>query len=128
MKPEDITTQFSERTVTFDPISGQPTDSDIFYLIEAIAQILLLVPYDEVNGDNNLISLVYSKAAYMAEYTKEFPRPNKPWIYDTSIADNAPNGLRATKEAVHKAVRRDYSLFEAAERGVLYVNSSSMCS
>ena len=75
MKPEDITTQFSERTVTFDPISGQPNDSEIIRLIDSIAQILLLVPYDEANGDHSLIGLIYSKAAYMAEYTHEFPAP-----------------------------------------------------
>ena len=118
MKPEDIITQFAERTVTFDPISGQPTDSDIVCLVEAIAQILLIVPYDEANGDHSLIGLIYSQAAYTAEYTSAFPRPNKPGIYDTSIADDAPAGLRAMKEVMHKAVRRDYSLFEAVERGV----------
>ena len=54
----------------------------------------------------------------MDEYTTEFPRPSKTGIYDISIPDDAPDGLRAMKEAVHKSFCCDYYLFEAAERGV----------
>ena len=40
-----------------------------------------------------------------------------PGIYDTTIPDESTDDLRATKEAVNKAVRSNYGLFEAGERG-----------
>ena len=85
--------------MSFDNIIGQPTDSDIFRLFEAMTHILLTIPYDEAHGKHSLIGLIYSKAEYMAEFTDEFPRPSKPGIYDITIPDDAPDGLRAMKEA-----------------------------
>ena len=61
MKPDEIITQFSEATLSFDNILGQPTDSDIFRLFEAIVHILLTVPYDKANGIHSHIGLIYSK-------------------------------------------------------------------
>ena len=107
MKPEDVTIQFAERTLTFDHISGQPTDSDIVRLMEALAQILLLIPYNEENGIHSLIGLIYSPSAYTSKYNADFPHPSKPGIYDSTILDNAPDGLHAMKEAIHKERRHD---------------------
>ena len=52
-----------------------------------------------------------------------FPHFTKPEIYDTTIPDDATDGLCVMKEAVHKAVRNDYGIYEAAEEepGVLEV-------
>ena len=104
MKPDEIVTQFAEATLSFDNIIGQPTDSDIFRLFETMAHILLTVPYNEAHAKDSLVDLIYSEAEYMAEYTDAFISPTKPGIYDTTIPDAASNGLRAMKEAVHKAV------------------------
>ena len=117
MKPDEIVTQFAEATLSFDNIIGQPTDSDIVRLFEAMTHILLTVPYDEAHGKHSLIGLIYSKSEYMAEFTDEFIHLTKPGIYDITISDGASDGLRSMKEAIHKAVRSDYGLFEAAERG-----------
>ena len=117
MKPDEIVTQFAEATLSFDNIIVHPTDSDIVRLFEAMVHILLTVPYGEAHGKHSLVGLIYSEAEYMAEFTDEFPHPTKPGIYDITIPDDATDGLRAMKEAVHKAVRSDYGLFEAAERG-----------
>jgi hypothetical protein len=99
MKPDEIVTQFAEATLYFDNIIGQPTDSDLVRIFEAMAHILLTIPYlyDEAHGKHSLIGLIYSKAEYMAEYTTEFISPTKPGIYDNSILDDATDGLRAMK-------------------------------
>ena len=65
MKPEDIITQFAEATLAFDFILGQPNHTDIVRLMEAIAQILFLVPYDEANASHSLSGLIYSKEDYI---------------------------------------------------------------
>jgi hypothetical protein len=110
MKPEELATTFAEATLSFDQIIGQPTDTDIVHIFEALAQILLPVPYDEARASHNLIGLVYSEAEYTAEYVDPFVTPIKPGIYDTAIPEDANEGLRARMEAIHKAVRRDYGL------------------
>ena len=116
MKPEKIATQFAEAILSFDQIIGQPTDSDIVRMFEAMAQILLPVPYDESHASHNLIGLLYSEAEYTAEYFDPFVTPTKPGIYDTDIPEDDTDGLRVRMEAIHKAVRRDYGLYEAAEQ------------
>ena len=117
MKPDEIATQFAEATLSFDQIIGQPTDSDIVRMFEAMAHILLTVPYDEAHASHSLIGLLYSEAEYMVEYIDAFVTPTKPGIYDTTIPADASDGLRAKMEAIHKAFRSDYGLYEAAERG-----------
>ena len=55
MKPDEIVTQFAETTLSFDNIIGQPTDSYIVRLFEAMPHILLTVPYNEAHGKHSLI-------------------------------------------------------------------------
>ena len=117
MKPDEIATQFAEATLSFDQIIGQPTDSDIVRMFEAMAHILLTVPYNESHASHSLIGLLYSEFKYKAEYIDAFVTPTKPGIYDKTIPADASDGLRAKMEAIHKAVRSDYGLYEAAERG-----------
>ena len=85
MKPEDVTTLFTERASIFELISGQPTDSDLVVLREVLTQILFLVPYNEVNGIHSLIGLIQDKTSYAIDYKATFPRPNKPGIYNSKI-------------------------------------------
>ena len=91
MKPEDVTIQFADSESTFEPISGQPTDSNLVEICEVISQILFLVPYNEVDGIRSLIGLIQKPAAYTSEYKAAPPRPKKPGIYDTKIPYNAKN-------------------------------------
>ena len=46
----------------FVAITGKPTDEDIVCIREILTPILLIIPYDEVNGDNNLWGLITSQA------------------------------------------------------------------
>ena len=124
MKHDEIVTQFAEATLSFENIIGQTPDSYIFQLFEAMAHILLTIPYDEAHGKYSLIGLIYSTAEYMAEFTYEFPNPKKPGIYYITIPNDATDGLRAMKEAIHKAVRSDYGLHEAAERDTCHTTWS----
>ena len=85
MKPEEVTILFTKRASIFEPISGQPTDSDLVVLREVLAQIMFLIPYDEVNGIHSLIGLIQDKKSYTINYKAALPRPNKPGIYDSKI-------------------------------------------
>ena len=52
---------------------------------------------------------------YMADYTSIFSRPCKPAICDVSIQKNEKAPFRAQKETIHKARKRYFTTFEAAE-------------
>ena len=115
MSPEEISSLFAEALEQFEPIIGQPTDPDLTRLNEALIQVLLVIPYDEVTGTHNLVGLILDEADYKALYTSSFPIPTRPGIYPT-IAEDTKSPVRARLEAEHAATVADFKTYEAAER------------
>ena len=68
MKPEDVSILFTDLGSTFEPITGQPTDSDIVKMREVISEVLYQIPYDDDNGVHNLVGLIQDKESYTLEY------------------------------------------------------------
>lgn len=116
MSPEEIVAKFAEALEQFEPVVGQPTDSDLNRIREVLVQILLVIPYDEAEGIHNLIGLIEEDGKYQAAYTKPFVRPTKLPIYDSAIPEDAKAVVRARMEAEHKAKRQDHVTCETAER------------
>ena len=56
MTPDEIVAKFSAALDNFEPITDQPSDSDLTRLREAIAPLLLHIPYDKTGGTHNLDS------------------------------------------------------------------------
>ena len=54
MKTEEIQALFSDAQAIFEPISGQPSDTDLTRLRDTIASILYTILYDEELGVHNL--------------------------------------------------------------------------
>ena len=117
MKPEDVSILFTDLGSNFEPIIGQPSDSDIVKMRENISEVLYQIPYDDENDVHNLVGLIQDKESYAVEYKAPFPTPNKLGIYDPTIVETTKDAVWAQKEAIHKAKRQDYAFFEAAERG-----------
>ena len=72
MTPEEIVAKFATTLDNFEPITGQPTETDLTRLREAVAPLLLQIPYDKTGGKHNLIGLIRSKLAYIARYGEAF--------------------------------------------------------
>ena len=87
----------------FEPITDQPLDSNLIRLREAIAPLLLQIPYNEMGGTHNLIGIIRAKPAYLKRYGEAFPKPTRVGAYDLEIHDNATAVVRARLEAAHKA-------------------------
>ena len=100
MQPEEVSILFAELGSTFEPISSQPTDSDIFKMREVISEVLYQIPYDDENGAHNLVSLIQDKESYVTEYPDPFPGAKKPGIYDSTIIKTTKDAVRAKKEAI----------------------------
>ena len=116
MTPDEIVVKFSAALDNFEPITDQPSDSDLTILREAIAPLLLQIPYDETGGIHNLIGIIREKPAYLKRYGEAFPEPTRVGAYDLDIDDDATAVVRARLEAAHKARRADRATYETARR------------
>ena len=116
MTPDEIVAKFSAALDNFEPITDQPSDSDLVRLREAFAHLLLQIPYDETGGTHNLIGIVRTKPAYLKRYGKAFPEPTRVGAYDLEIDDNTTAVVRARLEAAHKARRVDRATYDTAQR------------
>ena len=116
MTPEEIVVKFATALDHFEPITEQPSDTDLTRIREAVTPLLLQIPYDETSGKHNLIGLIQSKLAYFARYSEAFPEPKRVRAYDLEIDDDATAVVRARQEAAHKARRADLATFETARR------------
>ena len=103
---------------TYEPILGQPSDSNIVKITEVLSEALYQIPFDDEKGIHNLVGLIQEKESYTKDYKEAFPTQKKPGIYDPSITESTKDSIRAQKEAIHKAKCQDYKLFAKEERGV----------
>ena len=85
--PNKISKLFFEALEKIDPISGQPTYSNLTEICEVLYQTPLIIPYYEENGIHNLFSLIQDTMTYTMDYTAIYPLPLKPEIYDVPIKD-----------------------------------------
>ena len=112
MTPDEIVAKFATAINHFDPITEQPSDTDLTRLREAVTPLLLKIPYDETGGTHNLIGIIWSKLAYIARYVEAFPEPKRVGAYNLEIDNNATTVVRARQEAAHKARRADRPTFK----------------
>ena len=110
MTPEDIVTNFATVIDHFRPITDQPSDTDLIRLQEAVTPLLLQIMYDETGGKHTLISLIWSKNAYVARYGEAFPKPMRVGAYDLEIGDDDMDVLQVRQEAAHKKARGPHHL------------------
>ena len=88
---------------TYEPIIGQPSDSDIFNITEVLSEDLYQIPYDDEKGVHNLVGIILGAPVYLTDYKEAFPVQKKPGIYDPSITESTQDSLGAQKEAIWKA-------------------------
>ena len=116
MTTDEIVAKFSAALDNFEPITDQTSDSDLTRLREAIAPLLLQIPYDKTGGTHNLIGIIRAKPAYLKRYGEAFPEPTRVGAYDLDIDDDATAVVRAHLEAAHKARRTNRATYDTARR------------
>ena len=116
MTPEEIVAKFAHALDKFEPITGQPSDTDLTRLWEAVAPLLLQILYGETGAVHNLIGLIRLKAAYVARYGEAFPEPKRVGAYNPNINDDVTAVVREILETAHKSKRADRTTFETARR------------
>ena len=98
----------------FKPITGQPSDTNMTRLWEAVAPLLLQILYDKTGTVHNLIGLIRPKAACVARYGEALPDPKRVGAYNPNIDNSATAIVRARLQAAHKAKRANHATFETA--------------
>ena len=116
MTPKEISEKFAHTLDQFDPISWQPPDSDLTRIREAVAPLLLQIPYDETSTAHNIIGLIQPEAVYVVRYGSTFPKTARVGAYNPSIDDNAIAVVRAHTEAAQKAKRTYRATYETVRQ------------
>ena len=112
MSAEEITAAFAEASDALAPCIGCPLDSYIQSMVEALANVLIPIPFDITNGNtDSLLALVSTDLEYQDTFNRAFVVPPQVGIYDVSIPPNANNRERAEREAIHDAHRTDFATF-----------------
>ena len=114
MTPKEIVAKFAHALDNFEPIDGQPSDTDLTRLWEAVAPLLLQILYEKMGAVHNLIGLIRPEAAYVAHYGEAFPEPTRVRAYDPNIDNDATVVVYARSEAAHNINRADRVTFETA--------------
>jgi len=110
MTPDAITQLFKEAYNTFPPLEGKPTDDDLLAIREALLPLLMVIPYDQLNGIHSLTAILTEAVKYEAEHGNyKFVRPSRLPLYDKNIADDATTVVRVRAVAAHKARLDDYA-------------------
>ena len=116
MTPEEIVAKFAHALNNFKLITGQPSDTNLTRLREAVAPLLLQILYDETVAVHNLISLIRPKAVCVARYGEALPDPKRVGAYNPNIDNDATAVVRAILQAAHKAKRVDRATYETARQ------------
>ena len=82
MTPDEVVAKFLAPLDHFEPILDQPSDTDLTRLQEALAPLLLQIPYDETGGTHNLMGIIRAKPACLKRYSEAFPEPKRFRDYD----------------------------------------------
>ena len=77
MTPKEIVTKFAHSLEQFDPISGQPSGTDLIRIREVVAPLLLQIPYEETGAVHNFIGLIWPESAYITRYGAAFLEPTR---------------------------------------------------
>ena len=68
MTPKEIVEKFADALKKFEPIDGQPSDTNLTQIWEVLAPLLLQIYHDETEGTHNLIVHIWPVEAYTIRY------------------------------------------------------------
>ncbi len=113
-----ITHLFKEAHDTFPPLERKLSDNDLLAIWETLLPLLMVIPYDQLNGVHSLTAILTEAVKYEANHGAKFVRPACLPLYDKTIADNDMTVVCIPAEAAHKSQLDDYTSYKVAEQGV----------
>jgi hypothetical protein len=109
----------SQHTHSFPPLDGTLTNDDLLAIRETILPLLMVIPYNQLNGVHSLMAILNKAAKYKANHgNTKFVCPAQLLLYNTTIAKYTTMVIRVCAEAAHKSCLNDYTSYKAVEHGV----------
>ena len=118
MKPNAITRLFKETHDAYPPLKGKLSNDDLLAIQETLLPLLMVIPYDQLNGVHFLTAILTKAVKYEADHGAKFVRPAHLPLYNKAIADNATTVVCVRAKAAHKSCLDDNTSYEAAKQGV----------
>ncbi len=115
MTPGKITCLVKEVHDAFPPLEGKPSDNDLLAIWETLLPLLMVIPYNQLNGVYSLTAILTKAIKYKANHGAKFVRLACLPLYNTTIADNTMTVVCVCAEAAHKSQLDDYTSYEAAK-------------
>ncbi len=116
MTPNAITCLFKEDHDSSPPLEGKLADNDLLAIRETTPPLLMVIPYNQLNGVHSLMAILTKAAKYMADHgNTKFVCLARLLLYDKRIANDAIMVVRVCVEAAHKSRLDNYASFETAE-------------
>jgi hypothetical protein len=103
MTPDAITCLFREADDSFPPLEGKPSNNDLLAIRETLLSLLMVIPYDQLNGFHSLTAILTKAVKYKADHGTKFVCPAHLPLYNKTIADNATTVVCVCAEAAHKS-------------------------
>ena len=116
--PAEVQASFKAALEEFEINDEQPDINYYEKMVRAMFDVLVDVPYDEVDGTHNLVGIILEDVPYSKLYGTVFEKPTRPKaVEEESDAGEAVTVGSRRKELAHAAKKADYKLYEAGVRG-----------
>ena len=103
MNSEDIRATFADAEATFTPIVDRPNDTDILRITNALAPLLLEIPYDDgAMGRHNICGIIAPRPTNTPYTARAFSAQPK-------LAASDPTIIKTTKVAVQHMKSRAWN-------------------
>ena len=117
MLPKELSTLFKAAREEFEVKNGQPTDAYLVNILAVLTSIVVLAPYDEEHGNQNLVGLMWLTKKYKSTHQGNlyFHSPTRPAVYNLTILDDDKPAVIRKNDITLKARVNDYKLFAKAK-------------
>jgi hypothetical protein len=102
MTPNTLTRLFKEAHDSFPPLEGKPSDNDLLTIQETLLLLLMVIPYNQLNGVHSLTAILTKAIKYNANHGAKFVCLASLLLYEKTMADNATTVVCVHAEAAHK--------------------------
>jgi hypothetical protein len=118
MTPNAITPLFKEAHDAFPPLKGKPSGNNLLAIRETLLPLLMVIPYDQLNGVHSLIAILTNEVKYKADHGAKLVRPARLPLFDKMITDNATTVVCIRAEAAQKSQLDDHASYKVANQGM----------
>jgi hypothetical protein len=118
MTPNAITSLFKVAHDAFPPLKGKPSNNDLLAIQETLLPLLMVIPYNQLNGVHSLTAILTKAVKYKANHGAKFVCLACLPVYDRMIADDTTTVVCVCAVAAHKSQLNDYTSYKAAKQGM----------